>query len=219
VLEVGVGTGQLALPLHEAGVDVTGIDLARPMLDVLVEKAGGRVPFPLAIADATRQPFAGGSFGAAYLRWVLHLIPAWKDAIAETIRVLRPGAVFLVCIADYGSGPTARIKEHFTGLVGTGRHRPVGLDWGSGDSLDEVMAAHGATWRDLPRFEDPETTTAEGFIRGIEANAYSWTWSMDDGARLAAAAATRAWAEAEMGPLDEVPRRTYPVDWRAYDLP
>ena len=40
VLEIGVGTGQLALPLHADGVSVVGLDLARPMLDRLVEKSG-----------------------------------------------------------------------------------------------------------------------------------------------------------------------------------
>ena len=42
VLEVGVGTGQLGLPLHEAGISMVGLDLARPMMDILVEKAEGR---------------------------------------------------------------------------------------------------------------------------------------------------------------------------------
>ena len=60
VLEVGVGTGQLGLPLHGAGIQVAGLDLARPMMDQLVEKAGGRSPFPLVQADATRMPFRDG---------------------------------------------------------------------------------------------------------------------------------------------------------------
>ncbi len=58
VLEVGVGTGQLGLPSHDAGIAVIGLDLARPMMDKLVEKAGGRSPFPLVQGDATRMPFS-----------------------------------------------------------------------------------------------------------------------------------------------------------------
>jgi ubiquinone/menaquinone biosynthesis C-methylase UbiE len=75
VLEVGVGTGLLTLPLHEAGIPVAGIDLTPAMLGKLVEKADGRPPFPLVLADAIRMPFLDGTFGGAYLRWVLHLIP------------------------------------------------------------------------------------------------------------------------------------------------
>src|SRR2546422_3706400 len=82
VLEVGVGTGQLAIPLHRAGIPVIGIDLAWSMLAKLIEKGGGRSPVPLVIGDATEMSFADDAFGAAYLRWVLHLIPAWERVAA-----------------------------------------------------------------------------------------------------------------------------------------
>jgi len=39
-LEIGVGTGRIALPLHERGVDLVGIDLATPMLARLIDNAG-----------------------------------------------------------------------------------------------------------------------------------------------------------------------------------
>jgi 2-polyprenyl-3-methyl-5-hydroxy-6-metoxy-1,4-benzoquinol methylase len=41
VLEVGIGTGLLGLPLHRAGVPVAGLDLTQAMVAKLVEKAGG----------------------------------------------------------------------------------------------------------------------------------------------------------------------------------
>ncbi len=90
VLEVGVGTGQVALPLHDRGVELVGLDLSRPMMDRLVEKMGPDRRIPLVQGDATRLPFAPGVFGLAYLRWVLHLIPAWMIAIEELVRVDPP---------------------------------------------------------------------------------------------------------------------------------
>ena len=42
VLEVGVGTGLLALPLAERGLRVDGIDLSAPMLDRAIEKSHPR---------------------------------------------------------------------------------------------------------------------------------------------------------------------------------
>src|SRR5262245_7812378 len=95
-LEVGVGTGLIALPLHAAGVPLAGLDLTPAMMAKLVEKAGGASPFPLIQADATRMPFADGTFVGAYLRWVLHLIPNWRDALGEAVRVIEPGGVILV---------------------------------------------------------------------------------------------------------------------------
>jgi hypothetical protein len=56
-LEVGIGTGRIGLTLWEAGVDIAGVDLAAAMLGTLVTKAGGSLPFPLAVADAIRLPF------------------------------------------------------------------------------------------------------------------------------------------------------------------
>ena len=47
ILEVGVGTGQVALPLHDAGVRVMGVDLSRPMLSKLLAKAGGAPAVPV----------------------------------------------------------------------------------------------------------------------------------------------------------------------------
>ena len=41
VLELGVGTGRLALPLAAAGLEVTGIDVSAAMLDRLRAKPGG----------------------------------------------------------------------------------------------------------------------------------------------------------------------------------
>ncbi|MBD3217578.1 MAG: methyltransferase domain-containing protein, partial [candidate division Zixibacteria bacterium] len=38
VLELGCGTGRVLIPIAEAGFSVTGIDLARPMLDTCRKK-------------------------------------------------------------------------------------------------------------------------------------------------------------------------------------
>src|SRR6478609_1608341 len=40
VLELGIGTGRIALPLATRNIDVSGIDVAQSMIDRLKEKAG-----------------------------------------------------------------------------------------------------------------------------------------------------------------------------------
>jgi len=42
VLEFAIGTGRLALPLAKRGIDVSGIEMSRPMLKRLREKDGGQ---------------------------------------------------------------------------------------------------------------------------------------------------------------------------------
>ncbi|MGH9222667.1 MAG: class I SAM-dependent methyltransferase [Acidimicrobiales bacterium] len=46
-LELGVGTGRLAIPLAARGVDVTGIDDSQPMLDRMGHKHGGDKVHPV----------------------------------------------------------------------------------------------------------------------------------------------------------------------------
>lgn len=218
VLEIGVGTGQLAIPMRDEGVEVVGLDLARPMLDRLVQKAGSDRLVPLVQADATRLPFAEAVFGAAYLRWILHLIPAWDLALAELGRVVRPGGIVVMSLGTLGDGPKREIQQRFMEVAGL-PNVPAGLDWGDWDTLDDAMVHLGARPRPLPSFPETDPRGADAFMNALEQNRHSWTWSMSEPDRLRTAAEVRAWAEARFGPLDQLPHQRYEVAWRAYDLP
>jgi SAM-dependent methyltransferase len=216
-LEVGVGTGLLALPLHEAGIPVAGIDLTPSMLCKLVEKAGGRPPFPLVLADATRIPFADGTFGGAYLRWVLHLIPDWRAVIGEIVRVVRSGGVVLVSLGSYDDTRFA-IQARFGELTGVSTD-PVGLNWADHAALDAEMAVHGAVLRVLSDVRDEGEDTLGEFLDGIEHGRWSWTWPVPEDVRERAAKELRPWATERFGPLDRIERYELASIWRAYELP
>jgi SAM-dependent methyltransferase len=218
VLEIGVGTGQVALPLAEAGVPLIGLDLSRAMMDRLMAKAGGEPPFPLVQGDATRLPFRDGAFGGGLLRWVLHLIPNWRGALEELVRVTRSGGVLTVQLGGPGGGRRAEIQERFGELAGISR-RPVGLMWGSAHQMDEAMAGHGATGRLLRSHVEPGREALSTYLDALETNRYSWTWGAEEEARRRAAAEVRAWAEDRWGPLEEVLDDDFEIVWHAYDLP
>lgn len=217
VLEVGVGTGLLALRLHEAGIPVSGLDLSSPMLAKLVEKAGGAPPFPLVLGDATTMPFADGAFGAAYLRWVLHLIPGWRAALAEMARVVRPGGVLLLSLGTFDEVGTA-IRARFSEITGLSTD-PVGLMWGEHDALDAELEGLGARLRLLPAIRDEGEEPLGTFLDALEEGRWSWTWHVPEDARLDAVRELRPWAEERYGPLDRVERYSVETVWRAYDLP
>jgi hypothetical protein len=66
-LELGIGTGRIALPLVRRGVEVHGIDLSPDMVAQLRDKPGGE-EVPVTIGDfATTK--AEGSFSVAYVVW------------------------------------------------------------------------------------------------------------------------------------------------------
>lgn len=218
VLEIGVGTGALAIPLHDRGIPLAGVDLSLPMLDKLVEKAGGRAPFPLALADATRLPFPDGTFGGAYARWVLHLIPEWRSAVHELCRVVRAGGVVIVEPGGY-LGRWREIWLRFVDEVGESA-TPVGLDMrGTGiGELDPAFEAAGARHRELPRITYRSESSLARFFEEAEQRLYSWTWRIPDDELHRAVDVVRAWAKERYGDLDWDPEPNVPLLWRAYDL-
>ncbi len=215
VLEIGIGTGQLALGLRSAGVDVTGVDRSVPMLARVGEKAGGTPPFPLVVGDATELPFRDGVFGAAYFRWILHLIRAWPDAMGEAVRVVGPGGVIAGAIGGM-QGKKHETQRHFESLAGVSSI-PIGLPWQAWDALDAQMVSLGCAVRILPAFEDPAQQSLGEFIRAIEDDVYSWTWKLDADTRIVCARKTRTWAQVRFGDLEAIHDVAH-VEWHAFDV-
>src|SRR6266700_6882402 len=58
VLELGIGTGRVAVPLAARGVDIQGIDVSEAMVAELRAKPG-REAIPVTLADLTHVPVEG----------------------------------------------------------------------------------------------------------------------------------------------------------------
>jgi ubiquinone/menaquinone biosynthesis C-methylase UbiE len=220
VLEIGVGTGRIAFPLAAAGASVVGLDLSGPMLEKLVANAGGRVPFPLVRADATKLPFPVDAFGAAYGVHVLHLIPGWREVVRELARVVRPRGVVLL---DFGGPPEEldaieAVSKRFEREAGIDRRHP-GIGEDDTPQLDEAFAKLGARLRLLPEIVEDRRIPIDGWIQLLRGNVFSWTWQLDDQTRDRAADATRDWAKQEFEDLDVPQDFRQVAQWRAYDLP
>ncbi len=216
VLEVGVGTGLLALPLSEKGFRVDGIDLSEPMLHRLREK-GSDGQIGLAVAGAERLPFRNCAFDGAYLRHVLHLIPDWHAALAEVVRVVRPGGRFLASITDY-SGLYEEVQERFLREAG-GLPLAVGLSPNDPGSLMMAMTMFGVQGRRLPPVRGRRSLTLERFLHHIERGHYTWTWPASERDRLHAVRRVRSWLHRRFGDLDRPVEAEYSVEWWVFDLP
>lgn len=84
VLEVGCGRGHLVAHLREEGVDALGIDLNPQAIEHGVTDA-------LQTMDATRLDFPDAHFDAVVSMHAIEHIPDLDAALAEMVRVVRPG--------------------------------------------------------------------------------------------------------------------------------
>ncbi|GAA3184620.1 MULTISPECIES: class I SAM-dependent DNA methyltransferase [Streptomyces] len=64
-LELGIGTGRVALPLHRRGIHVHGVDASPEMVDRLRTKPGG-TDIPVTLGDFAAAPVTG-TYGLVYL--------------------------------------------------------------------------------------------------------------------------------------------------------
>ncbi len=92
VLELGAGTGRLALPLAAAGVEVWALDAARGMLSALRAKPGGGA-VRLVLGDMARPPLRPGA-GFSVVLCAFNSLFNLPEA-AEQQRCLRAAAALL----------------------------------------------------------------------------------------------------------------------------
>ncbi len=92
ILEIGVGTGRVALPLIRSGYEVTGMDISRRMM----EKASAKGMKSLLLADGRRAPFRRKSFDATLMAHVFHLLDNPLSVMREAATVSRVGVFALV---------------------------------------------------------------------------------------------------------------------------
>ncbi len=110
VLEVGAGTGA-NLPLYDAGLQVTAVELRPERLAAAARKArvaGRAAELGVAAADAHDLPFPAATFDTIVGTLVFCSIHDPLAALAELRRVLRPGGRLLLLEHVRGQTPLTR---------------------------------------------------------------------------------------------------------------
>jgi arsenite methyltransferase len=107
VLDVGCGTGSLALRLAPFGGRIHGLDLSSEMIRIAEGKACAQavenVTFHVGPFDDGFTALADGSVDVLCAYSILHLVPDRMAALARIQRLLRPGGVFVsstVCLGE-----------------------------------------------------------------------------------------------------------------------
>ncbi len=98
VVDVGTGTGVLAIELARLGLSVVAIDNSARMLDAARAKidASGFGGIELRRGEASALPLADAEMDAALAHMVIHYLPSPAEGIRDMARVVRPGGTVVV---------------------------------------------------------------------------------------------------------------------------
>jgi SAM-dependent methyltransferase len=113
VVELGVGTGRIAVPVAAEGIRVVGIDSSRGMLEVCRERAalaGAAANLDLRVGDLRDPPVSGPvPLVIAPFRSLLHLRSDAErlGALGGIRRLLAPGARFVFDVFEPGADDIA----------------------------------------------------------------------------------------------------------------
>jgi len=112
ILDVGTGTGALALLLAELGHEVKGVDLSENMLQQARRKAEtSRLPIEFKVGDAESPPFEKGSFDAIVCRHLLWTLPDPEKALRSWGDLLKQGGRVVVIDGNFGRHKRTWVQE------------------------------------------------------------------------------------------------------------
>ena len=169
VLELGVGTGRLAVPLMERGFRVLGVDLSRKMLDQGRAKGLER----LVMGNVCQLPFRPKSVDAVLAVHVLHLIENLRDVVTEAAATARKK---LVVLTERYEPPGQSISWAYGQAVRTrgvlSARRWVQPELGIG------MVVRPRRIEAVVRYEERES--ADAALAALERRLWAITWDVPD---------------------------------------
>jgi SAM-dependent methyltransferase len=202
VLEVGIGTGRIAVPLSAAGVHVAGIDISPKMLGVLRRK-DPRID--CLFAEASRPPFRDASFDAALFVHILHLVPDAEATVGAAVRLLRPGGVLIRVRDDHDEdGYHVRagqvmweVIEEITGSAGPPEPHALGAS-----SFEQVATQSGLTLKEITVAQYDAPFNARRAMEHLRRRDFSSHWAIPEDRFDEIAAAVERRYESMWGDLD-----------------
>jgi SAM-dependent methyltransferase len=98
LLDVGTGSGNVAIPAAERGATVTGADITTELFDAARARAAqAGVEVDWVEGDAADLPFEDSSFDRVLSVFGCMFAPRHQEAADELVRVCRPGGLIGVC--------------------------------------------------------------------------------------------------------------------------
>lgn len=168
VLDVGGGSGVVAMSLAEAGCSVV-------LTDVVDWRLAGDLPFVL--ADAASLPVGAGTCSGVHIARVLHHVADWRAVLAEAVRVLAPDGALCVSLGD------RPVVDGLRALIDKGAARtglmPSVVD--GPDPSDASAYLDGLGWAKADAFEFGADlpVTPRDVLTGALGNPFRWAAGQD----------------------------------------
>lgn len=202
VLEVGIGTGRIAVLIAEQGFQVTGIDISLEMLRQLRRK---RQDVAAALALDSQLPFRPGTFDAVIFSHVLHLVPDAQRTLHAARGCVRRGGVLLNCEHFYADQPEQRAGERLNEIILEVTGRPGRYHARRANESPDFAAmvtALGGTVesREIAQWTDLNTLRRE--VDRLQRRVNSNTWAIPDEAMPVIVERFIAEAEPVFGGMD-----------------
>jgi SAM-dependent methyltransferase len=198
VLELGIGTGRVALPLRERGLAVHGIDLSEAMVRRLREKPGG-ADVVVTIGDFASER-VGDGFQLVYLVFNTIMNLTTQE---EQVRCFRNAADHLV---DGGHFVIEVLVPELQRLPLGESILPCGFD-DTHVGFDEIDVATQSLTSHHHYFRGDHTETFSIPFR------YVWPAELDLMARIADLSLVERWGDWDRSPFDRTSRKHISV-WR-----
>ena len=133
-LDVGTGTGEVALRAARAGAEVVGLDLTPELLERARAKGDG-LPVRWDLGDAQDLPYQAGSFDVVSSVFAAIFAPDQQAVAAELGRVCRPGGR----LGLTAWRPSEQLEEVYA-VIEREPPDPDPVRWSDEEVLDELLA-------------------------------------------------------------------------------
>jgi demethylmenaquinone methyltransferase / 2-methoxy-6-polyprenyl-1,4-benzoquinol methylase len=144
VLDVAAGTGTSSVPFAEAGALTVACDFSLGMLEQGVRRQAGVRGLGFTAGDALRLPFRDAAFDAVTISFGIRNVSDTRAALAEMLRVTKPGGRLLICEVSRPPNPVLRGLHRLHLRVGL----PLMAKVSSNPDSYHYLAESTAAWHD-----------------------------------------------------------------------